>query len=610
MRQTMVRFSGLRSFMSAVVAISLAFGGGTTAAFSFEPPKNHGLERSSNLGAARSSEPQPGEGLDPTVEMEIESALLKIKDFVEGAVSENGKPVPGTSELTEVAFHLHDLACGAAMTLLHSAANKLSLKRVDDPDVATALAAKIDELNHIIAKLAEACAEHKTTKPEPGPSGPGNPPVAPPKGDPKSEADYRNIERKCDPDGRIREMIAWNERRLLDLYDRHSTDQSLYETRRSELAQLRGQLCPCLDRMKSTADLAGDKDLLELVKGMIGNYCKTPAALLPPTPQPPSDGSGSMGKSPSAPLPPAKSPSKLGEGTEFKSIQPAPGDGTGKEEGAYLPPIAGPGSTIFATVVDPNEEGPHDFVVGTVDDTGKHNYFKGVTDVAGHLAFVVPAGVTAVELFRHFDKNGNPDPGAQTNVGPVPHVTDTTPLPPEKIPSGGPAIVEGNPVIQRGGPANGTFALHTRGTDPSTTKVLIDDKPVTTYAASDLSVVARVSDNLTLGTHQLSVASGGIKSNAFPADVVAVRSEPLPPIHVGAVTTLHIHVEGIPSAHIAMMHFDVSGAAQVRGGGGSADVPVKNGMASLQIQGVHAGQLVARYRLRVAIPGFWQMSGQ
>jgi len=291
--------------------------------------------------------------------------------------------------------------------------------------------------------------------------------------------------------------------------------------------------------------------------------------------------------------------------TSFTPIQPRPGNGTGNDQGSYLPPLAGPGSTITGSVVDENEAGPRGFIVGTVDDTGKRSFFSGITDAGGHLAFVVPSGVTAVELFRHFDKNGNPSAPAHTAVGQPSHLEGTDPLPPDKIPTDGPAITEANSAIERGGPTHGTTTMHTRGTDPLRTRVLIDDKPSETYAASDTSVVAHLPEELPLGTHQFSLSSAGRKTNSFPADVVAVHPEPIAPLHTGATTTVRVHVEGVPKDHQAAMHFEVSGAARLVGGKPSVDVPVSNGVATVQIQAVHPGQLVAKYQLRVSIPNYW-----
>jgi hypothetical protein len=263
-----------------------------------------------------------------------------------------------------------------------------------------------------------------------------------------------------------------------------------------------------------------------------------------------------------------------------------------------------------ATVVDPNEAGPHGFIVGTVDDTGKRNFVAGTTDALGHLAFVVPTGVTAIELFRHFDKNGNPSAAAHTEVGQISHLADTDPLPPNQIPSDGPAITEANSAIERGGPNHGTITVHTRGTNPVRTRVLVDNKPIETYAASDSCVVAHLPDDLPLGTHQFSVSSAGLKSNAFPADVVTVRPEPIAPLRTGGVTTVCVHVDGVPAEHQAVMHFEVSGAARLVGGAPSVEVPVTNGVAIIQIQAVHPGQLVTKYQLRVSIPNYWSAPTQ
>jgi uncharacterized protein (TIGR03437 family) len=552
--------------------------------------------------------PNPDSGMSPEAEEQIKNLIERLKDAVEGATSESGKPAPGVGPLTTILLHFDDLGCGGIAVLLHKTRTQLSLRKFDketDTEADRAAnTAKIDKINEILARLAEACVEHRTTPPKP-PKPPEETPVTT---DPKGEADYTNVMRKCDPDGKIRDDIRWNERRLDETLEKNPGRHDLIDWRRAEITRLRGQLCPCFNNMLSTAQLAGDKEFEELVKGLIASYCNTPVSRTTPPPQPP-HGNGKAVDSGSETVPEVKKSSKLGEGTEFKSIQPTPGDGTAKDEGAYLPPIAGPGSTIVSSVVDPNEVSGQGVIVGTVDETGKRKFYQATTDAVGHLpVFIVPAGVTAIELFRQFDKNGNPSGAAHCDVGQVSHVTTTEPLPPGQIPAHGPAITEANSAIDRGGPNHGTITLHTRATDPSTTRVLIDGKPVETFAASDSSVLARVPSEVPLGAHQIAVSSGGVKSNTFQADVISTQADALVPMRTGTTQTVRVHVSGVPPEHKAVMHFEVTGGARLRGGAPSAEVSVKNGMATVEIQGVHAGQLVVKYQLRVAISGYWSVN--
>jgi hypothetical protein len=152
--------------------------------------------------------------------------------------------------------------------------------------------------------------------------------------------------------------------------------------------------------------------------------------------------------------------------------------------------------------------------------------------------------------------------------------------------------------IERGGTNQGTVILHTQGTNPLTTQAYIDDKPMEIRAASNSSVVGKLSSDTPLGTHQFSVTSDGVKSNSFKADVVAVTPEPIPVMHTGGTANVVLHVEGVPQNHNPMVHFNVSGAAKLASG--ASDVPVRNGVATIRIQGVHAGQVVVGYQLRAS----------
>jgi hypothetical protein len=321
--------------------------------------------------------------------------------------------------------------------------------------------------------------------------------------------------------------------------------------------------------------------------------CNPPAALTPPAPP---------NETPSAGTPPdkpgdSKTPS-LKDQSELRSIEPEPGSAPGKGEGVFAPPIAGPGSTIVATVVDPDESGPHAMIVGTVDGNGKHQYLKTITDIAGKVALTVPPGVVALDLFEHFDPQGKPSTPAHTVVGTTSHMAGSTPLPPSTIPSTGPAILEGSPAIEPGK----AVVLHTSGTNPMTAKVLVDGKTLDTSAASDSSIVARLPGDLTLGAHKIQVSSGGTTSNTLHAAAVTMKAEPVPLLRVGQVKTLRVHVEGVPPGQTASMHFKVGGAATLRGGAPSTDVPVKNGIAEVAVQAVRSGQLEAEYNLQLTLP--------
>ncbi|HEV2909775.1 MAG TPA: hypothetical protein VGX02_10920 [Candidatus Eremiobacteraceae bacterium] len=310
-----------------------------------------------------------------------------------------------------------------------------------------------------------------------------------------------------------------------------------------------------------------------------------------PTPTP-----AAAPKKPPTPAPLDKDPKRT-------SLTPQPGQGTGTDQNAYLPPIAGPNSFVVGWVSDPNTSGPTSYIVGTVEPNGKKNFWSGLTDENGHVRFKLPAiALTAVTLFRFFDAHGNPDEGARCTIGTPPHLEGTDPIPNVPV-AQQPAIVEGSSAYQ-----HGVFYLHTRGTDALNTRVLLDggENGIRTVGTSDESTAALIDDNVSLGEHWISVESDGKLSTKFPADVLSVTGEPLPNSVPGQVSTVRVHVDGVPAGHTAHMAFQIGGVATLLDGSSETTVPVVNGLAEVQIRGVHSGKALVRFRLLVAIPGFWQ----
>ena len=284
------------------------------------------------------------------------------------------------------------------------------------------------------------------------------------------------------------------------------------------------------------------------------------------------------------------------------------GDGTGNESGNYLPPLAGRGGEITGTVVAPEEQpGPHAFYVATVDANGQRTFFQSVSDAFGHFRLVLPAaaGLAAVEVFRHFDKNGQPDQGARCQISNQPaHVPDTQPLP--HAPAHGPAILEANSSYERGGQGQGLIQLQTRGVNPQHAAVLVDGKPdaVDTLAASERGIVAKLHDDVALGRHAIAVASGSRKTNVFPTDVVTLQFDQAPQLKTGEVQPVTLHVVGVGPGEQATVTFTVSGAATLESGAESVKVPLQNGTASVRIRGVRPGALTIRVLLEVDLPEF------
>jgi hypothetical protein len=438
----------------------------------------------------------------------------------------------------------------------------------------------IDALQKLNAKIEAACEEHSTSA-HTGGSGGTSPPPPPPPPPPKTPEEMADAicARQCKPafDAYMSALEAKTDAGFRYFQTRSGEDLAAYKDAIKAWEDAKAAYYACL---KKCYNAAVGAHAIGQIPGWVQDYA------VPKTPGRSSE-SGSM-----------KSP-KLEDGTSFRSVMPAPGTGSTKTESAYLPPIAGPGGTIVATVTDTEEAGPHGVIVGTVDDQGRHKYFETITDSKGKVAFLVPAAVTSILLFRHFDPQGNPSNAATTQIGATPHLPESEPLPANRIPSQGPAITEGNSVIDTGAGGQGAIRLHTRGADPLTTRVLVDGKELEPLSASDTSVTARLPQGTALGSHRIGIQSGGVKSNSFTADVVKLVSDPVGPMHSGSKATVVVHVEGVPVGQKAMMHFEVSGAAKLRSGSEAVDVPIRNGAAQVEIEGVHPGELRVKYVMSV-----------
>ncbi len=289
-------------------------------------------------------------------------------------------------------------------------------------------------------------------------------------------------------------------------------------------------------------------------------------------------------------------------GTLAGAIVPGRSDSTSSTQQAFLPSIMGPGSVVVGSVSDPNASGTQGVMLGTVTPDGKKSFFKIVTDEAGHYAVQIPDEVRALEAFK-VDGNGNTTPIAHSDVvtDTTAHVANTDPVPTQQIPAHGPAITEGSTVVEQKGADPGTVTLHTTGTNPLTTQPYMDNQAMTLRAASNLSTVATVPPGTTVGPHELSVTSDGVKSNAVRADLATVTADPVPPLHTGSNATITFHVAGIPQEDKPMVHVEMSGGAKLANGAPSVDVPVQNGDASVKIVGEHTGQWQATYQVYASI---------
>jgi len=297
-----------------------------------------------------------------------------------------------------------------------------------------------------------------------------------------------------------------------------------------------------------------------------------------------------------------------GFGANFTPVVPTPGN-TASEGHAYLPKVAGPGSSIVATFVDPAQSGPSDVLVTLFTDDGQQHSYRTRTQSDHHLAFAIPtllAGVLVKEVFlsQGFDDRGRPDPAAArmevSSDAVVPNTDAIGPPPSTRV-----AIVRGSSAYERA-PGRGIVDLQVRGVDPSDATLEIDGSTVgiSTRAVSNESIEGELDPGVAEGRHVITVLSGGGSSNPMPADVVTLIPHPLPPSEPGTVETLVIECHGLGSDP-ATMAIAVSGAATLASGGDQTTVPVVDGVAQVQIRGVRAGAAIARFRLHVRIPGYW-----
>jgi len=247
---------------------------------------------------------------------------------------------------------------------------------------------------------------------------------------------------------------------------------------------------------------------------------------------------------------------------------------------------------MVTSVINPDQPGPQGVIVTEVDQNGEKKTFKTFTNEAGILAMAVPFAAEMIQLAR-VDRNGNTTPITQTDVISAPTTQVTT---------HGPTITGTSSTIEMTGKNAGNVVFQTKGTNPLTTIPYMDNQPMVLRAASDTSIVAGVPPGTVTGTHNFSVTSDGVKSNKVQSDVITVTPGPLPVMHSGSSANATVHVQGIPEEHNPMVHFEVSGAAKLASGASSADVPVKNGVATVKILGKQLGSVTVGYEVRSTIP--------
>ncbi len=101
----------------------------------------------------------------------------------------------------------------------------------------------------------------------------------------KDDSDFRNVERRCDPDGDLRRRLESEERELERQRERHADEKTL-AWRKAEIARLQRTLCGCLDAMHIDPSLKRNAGLAARVEEMRDGYCTPPAdEVQTPTPR-------------------------------------------------------------------------------------------------------------------------------------------------------------------------------------------------------------------------------------------------------------------------------------------------------------------------------------
>ncbi|GAC1393011.1 MAG: hypothetical protein NVSMB31_11850 [Vulcanimicrobiaceae bacterium] len=295
----------------------------------------------------------------------------------------------------------------------------------------------------------------------------------------------------------------------------------------------------------------------------------------------------------------------VAEATALTPVRPE-STNSDADERAFLPETAGPHGQILATFNLPSTRTGADgqAVVAFVNLNGSRKSYRAQPDGDHHLIIDVPPGTVSVELFKGFKADGTPDDGvARCDVRPSAQVSNTERI--AGVPARGPAIVRAGTAYERGGSGNGVVTLQTRGTDV-TTRLNLDRSShyLTTLAVSDTSLTARLSDDVPLGRHFLTLDTSEQFANEVPIDLVTLQADPIPPAESGSIVPLTVHIAGLPETDSATMDFQVAGAAELADGGEiKLGVPVVDNSAHVLVRGIRPGQAAVKFHLRAMING-------
>ncbi len=404
----------------------------------------------------------------------------------------------------------------------------------------------------------------------------------------KETADYENIQRRCDPDGRLRDLLRWEERRLREAIE-EKRDEKAIKWRRSELARVRKELCDCLRAMRSDPSLQWDTGLMKTLDDMIALYCVEPeeprTTAPPPAPSP----------TPAAPCASeqdfyraafsryAEDPSPQNELSLF-SARKALCECLRKHYGGKLPPDLeafcdpkkmrtpkGPPviamTTLPARTADtlvglvlPSDTRPGDTITGTVV-TDPKTYEHNPTVTVLTTTIPLPVGEDGKPVLTGTTVTvggGGSQPAEGSVVCDVPKTATNLPvsvtgpggkpvncgsLPVSPGPSSPPAAsVAAPPACSSGGLVTLKGSFTGKGTG---TSVAAGDQPAAVVAESPRTCVAKIPDGLPPGPVEITVTEGG-KTTRLKTAIIRLRmSADRLSLLRGESTNYHVVVEGL-----------------------------------------------------------------
>ncbi|HEV2909776.1 MAG TPA: hypothetical protein VGX02_10925, partial [Candidatus Eremiobacteraceae bacterium] len=234
----------------------------------------------------------------------------------------------------------------------------------------------------------------------------------------------------------------------------------------------------------------------------------------------------------------------LGMDPHATAVQPHPEGGTGSEVGVFAPPLVGTDGVVVAS--DATAGNGASLYVAVIDARGAASYYRLNTDAAGVIHFRAPKGTVRIEVFRHFTAASKPDVGVTSVVtDSAYHLEGAQTV--SGVPARGAAILEAQPVYQRGTGASDQVSMQTRDIDPRSAQLLLNGSTanVLLRAASSRSIVAQLPKTAALGASTLQVRSGQTTTNPVACTVIEASAPTPPPLHIGQVWPVTVHIAGL-----------------------------------------------------------------